>query len=126
MRTLQVGLRVSGMERSVAFYTAVGCAVTGTVEETAYGSLTVLQLPGDAYVTIELVHDPAHSEVGPGVGIHHLVIQVESLDATRAELVARGIEPRPLEHPGGPTGPLTCWISDPDGYRIEVVQWPEE
>ena len=24
-----------------------------------------------------------------------------------------------------PTGPRTCWITDPDGYRIELVQWPE-
>ena len=125
MRTLHVGLRVSDLERSLAFYTAVGYDVIGTVEGTAYGILTMLQLPGDDHVTIELVHDPARSEAGPGVGINHLVIQVDSLDVTRAELAAKGIEPEPLEYPGGPEGPATCWITDPDGYRIEVVQWPE-
>ena len=124
MRTLHVGLRVSDLERSLAFYTAVGYAVIGTVEATAHGWLTMLQLPGDDYVTIELVHDPAHGEAGPGVGFNHLVIQVESLDATRADLVAKGIEPEPLEHPGGVAGPATCWLTDPDGYRIELVQWP--
>jgi lactoylglutathione lyase len=124
MRTLHVGLRVSDMERSVAFYTAVGYAVIGTVEGTAYGNLTMLQLPGDDYVTIELVHDPAQGAAGPGTGINHLVIQVDSLDGTRAGLATKGIEPEPLEYPGGPTGPATCWITDPDGYRIEVVQWP--
>ena len=125
MRTLHFGLRVGDLERSLAFYTALGYAVIGTVEGTAYGSLTMLQLPGDDYVTIELVHDPARGEAGPGVGINHLVIQVESLDVRRAELEAKGIEPEPLEYPSGPAGPATCWITDPDGYRIELVQWPE-
>jgi lactoylglutathione lyase len=124
MRTLHVSLRVSDLQRSLAFYTAVGYTVIGTVEGTAYGSLTMLQLPGDDFVTIELVHNPAQSEAGPGVGINHLVIQAEALDATRAELAAKGIEPEPVEYPGGPDGPRTCWLTDPDGYRIEVVQWP--
>lgn len=125
MRTLHFGLRVSDLERSLAFYTAVGYTVIGTVTGTAYGSLTMLQLPGDDFVTIELVHNPEKSEAGPGVGINHLVIQVESLDATRADFVAKGIEPESIEQPGGPAGPRTCWITDPDGYRIEVVQWPD-
>ena len=90
MRTLHVGLRVSDLERSLAFYTTVGYAVIGTVEGTAHGSLTMLQLPGDDHVTIELVHDPAQGEAGPGVGINHIVIQVESVDVTRAELAAGG------------------------------------
>jgi hypothetical protein len=25
---------------------------------------------------------------------------------------------------GGADGPRTSWITDPDGYRIELVQWP--
>ena len=125
MRTLHFGLRVSDLDRSLAFYVAVGYAVVGTVEGTAYGSLTMLQLPGDDFVTIELVHDPAKGEAGPGVGINHLVIQVESLDKTRADLAAKGIEPEPIEYPGGSAGPQSCWIADPDGYRIEVIQWPD-
>jgi hypothetical protein len=26
--------------------------------------------------------------------------------------------------PAGSDGPRTSWITDPDGYRIELVQWP--
>jgi lactoylglutathione lyase len=125
MRTLHCGLRVSDLGRSLAFYTAVGYEVIGTVEGTAYGTLTMLQLPGDDFVTIELVYDPASGQAGPGNGINHLVIQVESLEKTRADLATKGIEPEPIEYPGGPTGPRTCWITDPNGYRIEVVQWPD-
>ena len=125
MRTLHLGLRVNDLERSLAFYTAVGYDVIGTVEGTAYGTLTMLQLPGDKFVTIELVYDPTSGLAGPGNGINHLVIQVESLVATRTDLAALGIEPEPIEYPGGTTGPQTCWITDPDGYRIELVQWPD-
>jgi lactoylglutathione lyase len=125
MRTLHFGLRVSDLERSLAFYTAVGSEVVGSVDGTACGSLTMLQLPDDDFVSIELVHDPATGETGPGVGINHLVIQVESLDTTRAGFVTKGLAPEAIEYPGGVAGPRTCWITDPDGYRIELVQWPD-
>jgi lactoylglutathione lyase len=124
MRTLHVGLRVSDLERSLAFYTAVGYTVAGTVQGTALGSLTMLQLPGDDFVTIELVHDPARGADGIRAGISHLVIHVESLDATIAGLAAKRITAERPALPGGADGPRTSWITDPDGYRIELVQWP--
>ena len=96
MRTLHVGLRVSDLERSLAFYCAVGYTVAGTVQGTALGTLAMLRLPGDDYVTIELVHDPARGTDGTdGTGLSHLVIQVESLDATLAGLAAKGIAAEP-------------------------------
>ena len=123
MRTLHVVLRVSDPELSLAFYTAVGYTVVGTVEGTPFGSLTMLRLPGDGLVTIELVYDPARGAVDPGTGISHLVVQVESLDTTLADLAAQGIVAEPAEVPAGTKGPWTSWITDPDGYRIELVQW---
>ena len=124
MRTLHIGLRVSDLDRSLAFYTAVGYTVVGTVEGTAFGRLTMLRLPGDDFVTIELVHDPARGKVDLGTGINHLVIQVESLAATLAAFAARGIVADPPELHDGADGLQTSWITDPDGYRIELVQWP--
>jgi lactoylglutathione lyase len=124
MRTLNVGLRVSDLERSLAFYTAVGYTVVGTVEGTPLGRLTMLRLPDDSFVTIELVHDPAGGPVDLGTGLSHLAVQVDSLDATLAGLASQGIAAEPPELPGGPDGPRTSWITDPDGYRIELVQWP--
>jgi len=116
MRTLHVGLRVEDLERSLAFYTGLGYEVLGNVPETEFGSLTMLKLPGDAFVTLELVHDPRRGVVDPG-GLNHVVIKVESMQATVAELLARGIE---VEAPGSPDGSedfWTAWITDPDGYR---------
>ncbi len=124
MRTLHVGLRVSDLQRSLVFYQAVGYTVLGTVEGTEHGTLSMLQLPDDPFVTIELVHDPAQDNAGPGIGINHLVIQVESLDAALAGLTAKSVAAEPPGLPGGTDGPRTSWITDPDGYRIELVQWP--
>ena len=42
MRTLHFGLRVADLDRSLAFYTAVGYEVIGTVPGTAFGDLTML------------------------------------------------------------------------------------
>jgi len=78
MRTLHFGLRVADLERSLAFYTAVGYEVIGSVPETAFGLLTMLKLPDDDFVTIELVYDPTKGEVDFGSGLNHFVIKVES------------------------------------------------
>ncbi|MGY1830489.1 VOC family protein [Geodermatophilus sp. SYSU D01180] len=124
MRTLHVGLRVADPERAVAFYTAVGYEVVGRVPETPIGQLTMLKLPGDDVVSIELVSDPGDAGRDRGSGLSHLVVQVDSMDATVTDLRAKGVD---VAEPGSPDGSadfLTTWITDPDGNRIELVQWP--
>lgn len=123
MRTLHVGLRVADLPRSLAFYTALGYAVVGEVPETPIGRLTMLKLPGDEFVSLELVHDPAGGAVVPG-GINHLVVQVEAIHDTVAGLAAAGIEADAPSSPEGSDDFWTTLLTDPDGYRIELVQWP--
>src|SRR6185437_9945533 len=89
MRTLHFGLRVADLDRSLAFYSAVGYEVVGTVAGTAFGDLTMLKLPDDDFVTIELVSGSSRDGA-----------------------------------PAGTDDFLTTWITDPDGNRIELVQWP--
>jgi lactoylglutathione lyase len=124
MRTLHLGLRVNDLERSLAFYTAVGYDVIGSVPDTPLGHLTMLMLPGDEFVTIELVHDPSLGTVDRGTVLSHFVIKVESMDVTLAELAARGIDAEEPTSPDGSDDFRTTWIVDPDGNRIELVQWP--
>jgi lactoylglutathione lyase len=123
MRSLHFGLRVADLERSLAFYAGVGYEVVGSVRETDIGHLTMLKLPDDEFVTIELVHDPnAHVE---GVtGLSHFVIKVESMDATIRALARAGIETEPPGSPDGSADFRTAFVVDPDGNRIELVQWP--
>lgn len=123
MRSLHIGLRVSDLRCSLAFYISLGYEVLGDVPETELGSLTMLKLPGDEFVSLELVHDPAGGTVGPG-GLSHLVIQVEAMHETLADLATRGVEVEPPSSPDGSEGFWTTWLTDPDGCRIELVQWP--
>ena len=123
MRTLHVGLRVADLERSLAFYSALGYAVVGTVSRTEFGSLTMLKLPGDEFVTLELVHSPDIDRIDPQ-GLNHIVIKVESMTATIADLATKGVTAEPPSSPDGSADFWTSWITDPDGYRIEMVQWP--
>ena len=76
---------MADIERSLAFYTALGYTVVGTVPQTEFGSLTMLKLPGDEFVALELVHRPGTGRIDPQ-GLNHLVIKVESMTATVAEL----------------------------------------
>ena len=124
MRTLHLGLRVADLHRSLAFYTAVEYEVVGEVPATELGHLTMLKLPGDEFVTIELVHDPTGAAVGTDTRLSHLVIQVESMDATLTELATGGIDAQAPTSPDGTDDFQTTWIIDPDGNRIELVQWP--
>ncbi|MEO6570104.1 MAG: VOC family protein, partial [Ilumatobacteraceae bacterium] len=79
MRTLHLGLRVADLERSLAFYTAVGYEVVGNVTGTQLGHLTMLKLPGDEFVSIELVHHRDGPPVDVDTHLSHLVIAVESM-----------------------------------------------
>ncbi len=124
MRTLHVGLRVADLDRSLAFYTSVGYQIVGDVPETDLGHLTMLKLPGDEYVAIEVVHDPKGTAVDTDTRLSHLVIQVDSMDATLNELASRGIDAEAPTSPDGSDDFRTTWIVDPDGNRIELVQWP--
>jgi lactoylglutathione lyase len=126
MRTLHFGLRVADLDRSLAFYTAVGYEIVGSVPETPLGDLTMLKLPGDEFIAIELVHDPTRGEVSVSTGLSHFVIKVESMDATISELAARGIDADEPVSPDGSADFRTTWVTDPDGNRIELVQWPAD
>jgi lactoylglutathione lyase len=126
MRTLHFGLRVADLDRSLAFYTAVGYEVVGSVPETPLGQLIMLKLPGDEFVTIELVHDPTQGEANVSTGLSHFVIKVEAMDATISELAERGIDADVPVSPDGSDDFRTTWVIDPDGNRIELVQWPAD
>jgi lactoylglutathione lyase len=123
MRTYLFALRVGDLDRSLAFYREVGYVELSTVPFDDGSSLVWLRLPGEPSVSLELVHRPADGPVEVG-GFAHFAIEVDSLGETLARLTAAGLTPGPVEHPGGPDGPKTSWLTDPDGYRCELVEWP--
>ena len=121
---MHFGLRVADLERWLAFFDAVGCEVVGSVPETELGHLTMLKLPGDDFVTVELIHDPAKGEVDPGSGFSYFVIKVESMDATLTELATHGID---ADTPGSPdgSGELLYDVDHRSGRLPDrLIQWP--
>ena len=124
VRTLHTAYRVTDLAVSLDFYAALGYARIGRVDIGDGASLTMLKCAGDDVVTLELVHRPYDDPVVIGTGFSHLVVQVEDVGVAIEALSAAGLQPGPAERPGGPAGPRTSWLTDPDGYRIELVQWP--
>jgi lactoylglutathione lyase len=93
MRTLHLGLRVADLQRSLGFYGALGYEVVGSVHAASLGDLTMIKLPDDPFVAIELVSGSSASASGGGDRLSHLVVTVDSMDTVLAELAAAGIDP---------------------------------
>lgn len=125
-KTILVGIRVNDLDRSLEFYAALGYTELGRVPFDDGSRLVLLKFPGEAWASLELVHRPADGPAGPGAGFDHLAVQVDDLAPALESLTAAGLEPGPRELPGGPDGPKVAWITDPDGYRIELVEWPPD
>lgn len=123
MRTLFVSYRVTDLERSLRFYTALGYGVR-RVEAGDGNRLVILKFPEETAASLELVHRPADGTVDVGSGVDHLSVQVDGLAGTLEALAGSGLAQGPVLSPGGPAGPETSWRTDPDGYRIELVEWP--
>ena len=124
MKTLHTAYRVTDLAASLDFYGALGYGEVGRVDLVDGVSLTVLKFPDEQVGSLELVHRPADEQVDIGTGFSHLVVQVDDVADTVEALTHAGLTPGPVERPGGPDGPQTSWLTDPDGYRIELVQWP--
>jgi lactoylglutathione lyase len=123
MKVLFPALRVDDLETTLAFYEVIGMEAVGRVSN---GStrMAMLALPCEAEVILELVE---RTEAGPGPagGLDHLAIQVDDVETVRGELLAAGLAPGEVERPGGADGPQTVTLVDPDGHRLELVQWPD-
>jgi lactoylglutathione lyase len=114
-------VRVLDPEASVAFYERLGFERRGRLQfETAYN--IYMGLPGDGD-TLELTVNHGREEpYDLGDGYNHIALTVDDLDALLAELARAGIEPeKPPFHPGGREEYTICFVADPDGYRIELI-----
>jgi lactoylglutathione lyase len=121
VRFVHSNLRVRDINASLRFYETLGFERRGRLQfEGAYN--IYLGLPGDGD-TLELTVNEAREEpydLGSGYG--HLALSVEDLDELLERLAAQGIEPeKPPYHPGGRSEFRICFVADPDGYRVELI-----
>lgn len=125
MKTLLTAYRVRDLARSLAWYGNVGFREIGRASSEDGAVRAMLNLPGDGdVVTLELVDDSGRQPVALGTGFSHIAVQVDDLAATLADLAARGVAVAEPERPAGEGGPQTSSPLDPDGYRLELVEWP--
>ncbi|MGA2925144.1 MAG: VOC family protein [Solirubrobacteraceae bacterium] len=122
MRFIHTCIRVRDPRASERFYGHLGFERRGRLNfETAYN--LYMGLPGDGD-TLELTVNRDRDEpYDLGDGYNHIALEVEDLDATLKSLAAAGIEPEKAPYsPGGraEVGRI-CFVLDPDGYRIELI-----
>jgi lactoylglutathione lyase len=124
MKTLHPAYRVSDLARSMDFYQTVGFQEIGRVEIAGGVTLVMLNLPGDGdVVTLELVYD-LNQPLDVGNGFSHLAVQVDDIAATLSRLAEGRVAFSEPDLHGDDEGVKTSFLYDPDGYRIELVQWP--
>jgi lactoylglutathione lyase len=120
-RFVHTCIRVGDIDRSTEFYGRLGFEHRGGLNfDSAYN--VYLGLPGDGDVLELTVNVGREEPYDLGDGYNHMALIVDDLDATLAELAPHGIEPeKPPFAPGGRTEYRICFVTDPDGYRIELI-----
>jgi lactoylglutathione lyase len=56
-----------------------------------------------------------------GNGFSHIALTAPDLDATLRELEGKGIRPNKPPSSGPNGGSRICFLTDPDGYRVELI-----
>jgi putative flavoprotein involved in K+ transport len=121
---LHTMVRITDPAKSRAFYEALGFSFArdmdivrdGAVEATNYFFSI-----GDDDNVLELTfnHDGRTYDLGTGYG--HIALSVDDLDEALAELAGQGIEPEREPYRVREGGSRLCFVRDPDGYRIELI-----
>ena len=121
---LHTMVRITDPDKSRAFYEALGFSFSrdmdivrnGEVEATNY-----FYSLGDHENVLELTfnHDGRAYDLGDGYG--HIAIAVDDLEQSLAELKGQGIDPEREPYRVREGGSLLCFVRDPDGYRVELI-----
>jgi lactoylglutathione lyase len=122
---LHTMVRITDPAKSRAFYEALGFEFEGDMDIVRNGELEATNYffgIGDSKAVLELTynHDGRTYELGTGYG--HIALAVDDMAATLAGLAEQGIEPEREPYRLREGGSLLCFVRDPDGYRIEIIQ----
>jgi lactoylglutathione lyase len=123
-RYLHTMYRITDPERSRPFYEALGLEFrregpivrNGELEATLY----FFGVPGQEE-ELELTYNTDGRTYELGTGYGHIALAVDDLTETLAQLKGQGIEAEKEPYRVREGGSLICFVQDPDGYRIELI-----
>ena len=124
MELIHTCYRITDPERSVAFYEALGLEKRRELPIRDEAVNYFLGVPGQDSPELELTHNFGVDSYELGTGYGHVALTVEDLDGTLERLKAQGIEPEKPPYTVREGGSRLCFVRDPDGYRIELVEKP--
>jgi lactoylglutathione lyase len=113
--------RIGDIDRSVAFYEALGFEELRRVPIREEAINVFMGLPGDG-ARLELTYNFGVDSYELGTGYNHIAITAEDLDETLGRLSEQGIEPEKPPYTIRDGGSRLCFVRDPDGYRIELIE----
>ena len=113
--------RIGDIDRSVRFYEALGFEEIGRMRIRDEATNVFMGLPDDG-PRLELTHNDGVESYEMGTGYNHIAITAEDLDGTLARLGEQGIEPEKPPYTVREGGSRLCFVRDPDGYRIELIE----
>jgi lactoylglutathione lyase len=124
MSLIHTCYRITDVDRSVAFYNALGFEEKGRVPIRDEAVNVFMGLPEDgAEPRLELTYNIGRDEpYDLGTGYGHIAITAPDLDATLQRLRDQGIEPERPPYSVREGGSRLCFVRDPDGYRIELIE----
>jgi lactoylglutathione lyase len=116
--------RITDVGRSRPFYEALGLEFRRELPIVRNGELEATNyffgVPGqDEELELTLNHDGRTYDLGTGYG--HIALAVDDLASTLDELAGQGIEPEREPYRVREGGSLICFVRDPDGYRVELI-----
>ncbi len=121
---LHTMVRITDPEKSRAFYEALGFEFSRDMDIVRNGEVEATNYffsIGDNENVLELTfnHDGRTYEMGDAYG--HIAIAADDLDESLSRLKEQGIEPEREPYRVREGGSRLCFVRDPDGYRIELI-----
>jgi lactoylglutathione lyase len=114
--------RITDIDRSVSFYKKLGFGEIGRIPIRDEATNVFMGLPEDG-ARLELTYNHGQSEpYDLGTGYGHIALAVDDLDGVLSQLAGEGIEPEKPPYSVREGGSRLCFVRDPDGYRIELIE----
>jgi lactoylglutathione lyase len=125
MALIHTCYRITDIDRSVAFYEALGFQEVGRLPIKDEAVNVFMNQPGDGDMPrLELTYNFGVDSYEIGTGYGHIAITTDDIHDALAKLSAQGIEPEKPPYSVREGGSLLAFVRDPDGYRIELIEKP--